>query len=350
MSAKQLFYLGNFVSEVEALCEKHGIVPMLMHTDNATSLYTLVKTEKALSNMDFFVVDVRESYYSTEHIMQSLIACKNMPKFRTILITPNKVLAQLVVQMGIKDVIISEEKSLDMVWAELVDCLKSEKTFAQTAAIVQNGIKESVKDKVKLPNIPNGRILDIGVVGSCNRIGTTTQAIGLYNFFAQHGVPAVLVDHSKSLLKYSDMYSSYREENGFHFIEHIRLMPGEQNFNFKEEETSYKVRIHDLGVLSEETVDNTLSCDISILCCGSSVHEIVEYIDLMDKFNTAEYIKLFSFTSDKSFSEVCSEILNETDEAFCVPYMPEFLEANASELYKSFLVRKMKNKIAEWNS
>lgn len=339
---KQLLYLGGNPAPYRSIAEKQDIIFSSLDIQDYHSLHSFIKTEKSLVNQDFFVLDLQNTIFSPSHIIQTIIACKAMAKCRIIVLTENAVLAGQVSQNGIQDVICTADEEMPIILEKFSSCLGERKSYTDIAAIVRNGITEKAKAQLSslIPPIPEGMSLDIAVYGCCPRIGTTTQAIGLYHYFQSMGFSPMIIDHSGGLLKYAKNTEDYHIEEDHVCNGNVKFSSHVPNGN------PYNILIHDFGVINQHNADDIVDCDIEICCGGVKTSEIMAMYRCMEYMGTRNIIRIISFSGEAAFAEIQQKFSNDTYKA---PYMPEYLYTDYPEFYKQFIPSAAISIIEQWN-
>lgn len=176
----------------------------------------------------------------------------------------------------------------------------------------------------------------VGVIGTQNRIGVTTMAVGLVNWLGKVGASACYVETNKnSILKL--LAKEYQAEvlaDGFvaDKLKFTNSIPSE----------TYNFVIYDIGQMFETKMNVIEQMDIVVCLCGGKMYELPFTIRGLETLaDTSAYIFPTFFTEDMMFN-LKNLFTNELHEILEPVYQPSFMDtepnkANYKKMIKEYI-------------
>ena len=204
-----------------------------------------------------------------------------------------------------------------------------------------------------------GSFQTIGVMGTCHRMGTTTQAIQIAKYLKSKGYKACYVEMNG--IRYPNMQLSRREKPEISFVEKTKLTfdynreddhIGVVNIDgldlyYKQDmlsevlEQEYDFYVYDYGVYTDRDFNKAsyLKDDIKVISAGAGAVELDYTLNILQNISYDKALLLFSFTSeqDREGLLLFMDDFGAGQRCFFTDYTPNpFLLANQS-LYDEML-------------
>ncbi len=205
---------------------------------------------------------------------------------------------------------------------------KNYDAFAEARAAALLAEKEEAKPQYGSADIK------IAVVGAQQRIGTTSFAIHLADYFMEHGATPAIVNHNTrgdmQLEMMCDIYEGIDNGNGSYRIKDMEFYGSEAVI-----ETDHSVEIHDFGAL-DGVIPDFNGFDKLYLVGGTSWSELPLIYQAQKELNATNYTAIINYATDeavKRHRDILSFNLNEVIRA---PYEPDtFSSAAYEEIFDS---------------
>lgn len=265
-----------------------GFTVMQLHPDHVPSLTALLFDHPELSAL--VIQDDSAAIWSTSHV---LAAAKHLErKGPTILLGGGKLTAQCGTLALVK---VTERKE------EIPDLLRrpphgaagghgiteAEKVTSKLASVSQS-VPLTVKPKIRPLPIPPGKILMLGVIGSQQRIGCTTQAIALWHYCKALGFDPAIVAASDQIAQLASVMECKQIQEGY-MIEGIPFVSSAA--------LAYDCYILDIGAGSIPEAKKMTDC--LVLVAGSKPWELEHTARAIRAAQGQGVHVLLSFTSQK---------------------------------------------------
>lgn len=202
---------------------------------------------------------------------------------------------------------------------------------------IENEIPEEIE-----PKLQNNKI-KIGVVGCCNRIGTTTQCLQILQYLRLCKKKACYVElNNKHFIdSISVLYNNLEIDNGLQKIRCNRI-DFFKDFKVSNEyiDENYEYVVFDYGQVDDFNITSFLEKDIQIVIGGFSSTEIQSMMRIFENKLMSNKTKwIFSFIADNMKDEIKSSMLQFEDQTYFAPYQPDmfFLNPNKCEIYEQIL-------------
>lgn len=160
--------------------------------------------------------------------------------------------------------------------------------LASNLAPVEQSSSLQVKPQIRPLRIPPGRILMLGVIGSQQRIGCTTQAIGLWHYCKALGFDAAVVAPSEQIAGFASVMDCQEIDGGYR-VDGIPFVA--------DTALAYDCYILDIGVGSIPEAKKMVDC--LVLVAGSKPWELQHTTAAIRAAQGRGIGILLSFTSQK---------------------------------------------------
>ena len=327
------------------VCKKNNLgLPQII--TGIDSLYKFaVQDLKSLSNYKAIIIDVCSTKEKEEDIVKAVVAIKSMYNVRIIILAlgykeGNSLLAKLFNE-GIYNFVNGTDYETQIQQFRL--------SFSKDG----NQYKDAVRFRGEIANIGKDSVIikreyktlkqyvSIGIAGTEKHIGVTTQCLLIAQFFNSLGMRACYIcgrDEIENLevdkdriAKKSDNLLVYRGIDLYSKNSSIYAM----NYG-------YDFYIYDLGVLSEQNIDNFTSKDVKILVGGLKYWEMPQTIPILARFeSSSELNHIFNFCSDEIKKE-WKEYYNNTyfSEYAPDPFVADVNTETYHQIFKDYIAEK----------
>ena len=310
------------------------------------SLYKFaVQDLKSLSNYKAIIIDIKSTKEKEDEIVMAVVAIKSMYNVRIIILAlgykeGNSLLARLFNE-GIYNFVNGTDYETQMQQFRL--CFSKEGNHYKDAIRFRGEIANVGKDTVVIKREYKTlkQYVSIGIAGTENHIGVTTQCLLIAQFFNSLGMRACYIcgrDEIENLevdknriTKKSDNLLVYRGIDLYSKNSSIEAM----NYG-------YDFYVYDLGVLNEQNIDNFTSKDVKILVGGLKYWEMPNTIPLLTRFEeSTELNHIFNFCSEDIQKE-WKDYYNNTyfSEYTPDPFMSDVNTGIYHEIFKDYIAEK----------
>ncbi|SKC77576.1 hypothetical protein [Maledivibacter halophilus] len=278
----------------------------------------LSKSIQRLGHIEIIVIDLSCIANSDEEIINSIKIFRKCNPSRVVFYMDkiNESLVHELIGLGIFDIITEQE----------VTALKEEIKMSLFEGMSESYVKkkfgllcdeaESISFDFKEKQIP------IGVVGTQNRVGTTTIAMEFAAYLNSIGANVSYVEANESghLQLIAEHYKMKKIDDGYRYKG--IAFEGINSSN----DTAFDFIIYDLGVLDNRTMKGFLNCNIRVLCAGNKPHETFYLYEVKEKLVDIKYSTIINYLHElnneqcdyyytKSTVDVINRLYN--DEIYC---------------------------------
>ena len=191
-------------------------------------------------------------------------------------------------------------------------------------------------------------IRSIGVAGTLNRIGTTTQALQIVKSYLFLGYKAAYIqldgsDFVENIEKYFEDVKT-DQELGQITYNHVDMFHDPDQLP-KILEMDYDVYIYDYGVFGAPRFNKIsfLEKDVTIVCAGAKPNEIAETTKILQSAFYSDVNYVFSFVAKAEQRDVLELMDEKADKTFFAGYTPEQFTYNPESAFYQELF-KIENK------
>lgn len=258
---------------------------------------------KNLNNFEHIIIDITGITDTEDDIVDSIVAIKSMYSIRIIIVAlgytyGNSTLARLFNE-GIYNFVTATTNNEQE--KELLECISGDgKQYKDSVRFRQTLQTNNSKDKViiKKEYKKLKQCVTIGIVGSQEHIGTTTQSLLITQFLnsLQLNVCYIQANGKNDIEQINKMYSVEKKEN---FISYGNIDMYSQDKTVNAIEKGYDFYVYDMGILYDKDIDNFITKDIKIVVAGAKPWEQDNVVKI---FNTLGILKdinfIFNFTPE----------------------------------------------------
>lgn len=338
---KQLCYLAPADEEhkFDSLFEEQDIVSSYYATGQISSLTGFIMREKTINQQDYIVCDLTGSNWSQEHILSAVQQLRRFSVAQLIFIAPSEdktaLLFGRLAAHRVDDLIaVSQDTNLQ---EELRRCLtrKDEERIHQRLYAMQNAMVTSAVQVAAPLKIPPGMVLTVMVGGAMPRIGTTTQAFGIFHYLKKLGFSPCILDPERKLMDvFLSLYGDQaKEENGFTTINGLAFSASRID--------SFNAYVQDIGVITESIRSKFCSADIRVLVGGTKPWELPALAAAVStlKDEPGEMITLISFAGEGDMENVGKYLGHHSAS---VPYTPNLWVPGDQSAYQEAVLPSLK--------
>lgn len=189
---------------------------------------------------------------------------------------------------------------------------------------------------------------NIGVVGTMQRIGTTTQSVQIIKFLMLNGYTAAYIEMNTS--KYVETLPHYYDEcevdkdigrvkfNNIDMYYDANKIPEILKLN-------YDFYVYDYGVYDSHSFNKVsfFEKNIKIMVCGIKANELAETTKVIASSFYSDTTYIFSFVSEADRENVYTLMEERRKYTFFASYTPDLFVFGNSNIYKNFINIENKN-------
>lgn len=296
---------------------------------------------KNLNNFESIIIDIAGLSDSEDEIIDSFVAIKSMYSVRIIVIAlgyqyGNSTLARLFNE-GIYNFVTAT--NYDEQEKELIDCITVGKQYKDSVRYRKVEQISNSKDKViiKKEYKKLKQCVTIGVAGTQNHIGTTSQALLITKFLTdlKLNVCYIQANGKEDIQTLENMYDITKKDD-FISYEYIDMYEKDKTINAMG--YGYDFYVYDMGNLQEiNDIDSFITKDIKIVVSGTKAWEQDNLLKVFNKLGVLEDINfIFNFTPVGEQSEITKNMGKFGVKTYFSKYVPNpFMPTENEKLYHS---------------
>lgn len=328
-------------SVFDSLTESLGIYTDWYDINKLAKLTTFVLRTRTLYDANFVLVDLTDTDFEHEDVLSAATQLRKLSAARLIFIgTDNEstdILFGSLAAAGIRNLI--KQKPGQDVCANLKICLTGDgMNFIQSIAQRVDGMVAAARENVRPQlQIPPGFSLKLGVCGTMNRAGTTTQCFALYHYLKYAGFIPCIVDRSQQLIQLlMALYGQEMQNMGAYFeIDGVRLAHDQLI-----DVDGINAFIFDTGVFSPDAQLQLEDCHLSVVMGGAKPWELSALANVITKWETSPPLYFLVSTTPQERSNL--EDIFPDCFFFCPPYHPDIWRADNLDFYTKVLLERLK--------
>lgn len=305
---------------------------------------------KNLNNFEHIIIDITGIADSEDDIVDSIVAIKSMYSLRIIIVAlgytyGNSTLARLFNEGIYNFVTATTTKEQEK---QLIECISGDgKVYKDSIRFRQSIQTTNSKDKViiKKEYKKLKQCVTIGIVGSQEHIGTTTQSLLITQFLnaLQLNVCYIQANGKNDIEQINKMFTVEKKDN---FISYGNIDMYSQDKTVNAIEKGYDFYIYDMGILSDKNIDNFITKDIKIVVAGAKPWEQDNVVKI---FNTLGVLKdinfIFNFTPGLQQKSLIKNMGDYGIKTYFSNYTPNPFVADVNEeiyhkIFKDFIAEK----------
>lgn len=307
---------------------------------------------KNLNNFESIIIDIVGLSDSENEIIDSFVAIKSMYSVRIIVVAlgyqyGNSTLARLFNE-GIYNFVTAT--NYDEQEKELIECITVGKQYKDSVRYRKVEQTTNSKDKViiKKEYKKLKQCVTIGVAGTQDHIGTTTQALAITKFLCdlKLNVCYIQANGKSDIQTLEDMYDIVKKED---FISYENIDMYEKDKTINAMGYGYDFYVYDMGNLQEiSDIDSFITKDVKIVVSGTKAWEQDNLLKVFNKLGVFDDVNfIFSFTPIEEQSDITKNMGKFGVKTYFSKYIPNpFVPTENEKLYHSLF----KDYIAEKSS
>lgn len=347
---------GGFVSEVGALPDIHQQVRFLMpQTHHIRDLINDILAASTAGCQNI-IYDTEEFIDDADVLVDEIVRIRAANGAEPILFVPTTHVNNQIVSEAMDHGLtrfINSAATMGEQKSELIRCITRYYDANEREDLKQ--IRKA-KDERKARM---GSFQTIGIMGTCHRIGTTTQAIQIVKYLQSKGYKACYVEMNE--IRYPNMQLSRREKPEVSFVEKSRLTFDYTRFDeqmgvvniegvdlfYRQDllpailEREYDFYVYDYGVYTDRDFNKTsfLKDDIKIIAVGAGAVELDYTLNILQNISYEKALLLFSFTAsdDREDLLLFMDDFSAGDRCFFTEYTPNPFVLSNPQLYEEML-------------
>lgn len=311
---------GGFVKEVAERSDFNHEVVFIEPKAHISELVDDITLAAANGGCKYIVYEVDYFIDNADVIANTIQSIRNTNGADPILIVPsinpNNMIVSAAHDRGFTNFINSGATMSDKK-SELIRCISGYYDANGRAELKE--IEKVKAEKAKRKNA----FRTIGIMGTCHRIGTTTQALQIVKYLQSKGYKACYVEMNNYL--YPNMQLSRKERPEITFVNKAKLA---MDYDYEDEalglvtiegvdmyykqdrlpeilEKDYDFYIYDYGVYTERDFNKAsyLKDDTKLIASGTNVVELDYTLNIMQNVSYNSSDLIFSFTAEKDREE-----------------------------------------------
>lgn len=323
----------------DEICKKKGVL-IQKHSGQVNLKKLIIEGTSNFSHIAYFAVDLSAVKNSNDEILEAFMAFGSMYNARIILLAfscDNNCLLSKLVEAGIYNIATYDE---DLA-SGLCECM-SELGRQYKAAVRLSRPK----------TVGIGTTVKVGICGTQNRVGTTTQGLLLTKALGICGEKACYIEangqgHIKTLAGYYEVEENER-------LKKIRFGDIDMFYDYSLLPTlldmEYRFYLIDYGVVGTENIHAFLESDIRIICAGAKTWEmanIIKAVRMLGKPHEVNF--LFSFVPEGEREDIRGLMAEHTHRVYFADYQDSLFTGNAgiglcSDIFKGYLIKREQKK------
>lgn len=334
-----ILYIGSESNSyfVEEIAEKKGFE--MAYVDSKNHIQDQTAEILSFQNVEFMIFEISQYIDDSEIITKEIIRISKANNAKVIIFAPGYFLnSKIIVDLyrcGIYNFIVAVD--LTGMKEQLILCLSD---YYQHNGIEELALisKEEKEQEVKF----NENVRLIGIAGSCNRIGTTTQAFQIIKYLMLQGYKVAYIEMNNSHY-IKDMKNWYAIENEdtdigsvtYNNIEHFYKMEKISDILKKD----YDYLVYDYGAYMETGFNKTsfLEKDIKIFVLGSAPSEMQHTYDVIKNLFYTDVYYIFNLISKAEQPEILEMMDDAADKTFFSMYTPDPYEYTTNDIYQDII-------------
>ncbi len=287
-----------------------------------------IQEMKNLNNYSNIIIDLTGINDTEEDIVDAMVALKSMYNIKIIVIATgyeqgNSLLAKLFNE-GIYNFIVTAD--IREQEKELRECIEEGKQYKDAIRYRVNEVINNSTDKIiiKKEYKKLKQCVSIGVAGTQNHIGVTTQAIAITKFLNDLNMNACYIQANKNEdIETLETFFDLDVKEGFFSYQNIDFYKKDKTVNAME--YGYDFYVYDLGVLSDlSDSDIFMTKDVKIIVSGTKSWEqdnLMKVFDIIGESTDVNY--LFNYTAEAQRNDIAANMGKLNVKTYFINYMPD---------------------------
>ena len=331
-----IIYISKDNSNLLTEFEQKGIDILKFNGVTDLKKFVIQETQN-LNTYKHIIIDLVGLADSEDNIIDAIVAIKRMYNIRITIValgyTCNTKILNRLFNEGVYNFVTASNYDKQM--EEIEQCISGDGMQ----------YKDAIKYRANIDNIKGEKIVirkeysklkqyvNIGVVGTQSRIGTTTQALLITKMLKDMGFNVCYIeanDHNH-ISKISELYE-VKEKDGYIEFSNIDL------YQDNNKALGYDFYVSDYGVLNDNNYELLKSRDLQIVVSGTKVWEqeyLLNTFDKTEKLANVHYI--FTFAPQAEQKDISKNMGKLKLKTYFATYTPNPFEVKDEEIYHKIL-------------
>lgn len=315
-----------------------------------------VQELRNLNNFKYAIIDITTTKENEEDIVKTIVTIKSMYNIRIIILAlgykqGNTLLAKLFNE-GIYNFVIGKDYGTQK--DELKDSLTGDGKQYKDAIRFRNQVLDTDKKNkviIKKEYKKIKQFVNIAVIGTENKIGTTTQALLICAFFNSLKMNACYISNNeKDETSIIQRLINEKDKQNNNMLNYEGIDMYKKSSNMKAIDFGYDFYIYDYGVLTDDKINDFITKDIKIVVTGSKLWEFEGLFNAINKLEelSNKYF-LVNFTAEDKQKEIIKYRFPRDDKylksIFFTEYTPNPFVDNVNldiyhKIFKDYIIEK----------
>lgn len=315
-----------------------------------------VQELRNLNNFKYAIIDITTTKENEEDIVKTIVTIKSMYNIRIIILAlgykqGNTLLAKLFNE-GIYNFVIGKDYGTQK--DELKDSLTGDGKQYKDAIRFRNQVLDTDKKNkviIKKEYKKIKQFVNIAVIGTENKIGTTTQALLICAFFNSLNMNACYISNNeKDETSIIQTLINEKDKQNNNMLNYEGIDMYKKSSNMKAIDFGYDFYIYDYGVLTDEKINDFITKDIKIIVTGSKLWEFEGLFNAISKLeDLSNKYFLVNFTAEDKQKEIIKYRFPRDDKylksIFFTEYTPNPFVDNVNldiyhRIFKDYIIEK----------
>ena len=315
-----------------------------------------VQELRNLNNFKYAIIDITTTKENEEDIVKTIVTIKSMYNIRIIILAlgykqGNTLLAKLFNE-GIYNFVIGKDYGTQK--DELKDSLTGDGKQYKDAIRFRNQVLDTDKKNkviIKKEYKKIKQFVNIAVIGTENKIGTTTQALLICAFFNSLNMNACYISNNeKDETSIIQTLINEKDKQNNNMLDYEGIDMYKKSSNMKAIDFGYDFYIYDYGVLTDEKINDFITKDIKIIVTGSKLWEFEGLFNAISKLeDLSNKYFLVNFTAEDKQKEIIKYRFPRDDKylksIFFTEYTPNPFVDNVNldiyhKIFKDYIIEK----------
>lgn len=315
-----------------------------------------VQELRNLNNFKYAIIDITTTKENEEDIVKTIVTIKSMYNIKIIILAlgykqGNTLLAKLFNE-GIYNFVIGKDYGTQK--DELKDSLTGDGKQYKDAIRFRNQVLDTDKKNkviIKKEYKKIKQFVNIAVIGTENKIGTTTQALLICAFFNSLNMNACYISNNeKDETSIIQTLINEKDKQNNNMLNYEGIDMYKKSSNMKAIDFGYDFYIYDYGVLTDEKINDFITKDIKIIVTGSKLWEFEGLFNAISKLeDLSNKYFLVNFTAEDKQKEIIKYRFPRDDKylksIFFTEYTPNPFVDNVNldiyhKIFKDYIIEK----------
>lgn len=341
---------------ITEVCKECGEEQVQIFTGIKNLNRFVVQELRNLNNFKYAIIDITTTKESEEDIVKTIVTIKSMYNIRIIILAlgykqGNTLLSKLFNE-GIYNFVIGKDYGTQK--DELKDSLTGDGKQYKDAIRFRNEVLDTDKKSkviIKKEYKKIKQIVNIAVIGTESRIGTTTQALLICAFFNSLNMNACYISNNeKDETSIIQKLVNDKDKQNDNMLNYEGIDMYKKSSNMKAIDFGYDFYIYDYGVLTDDKINDFITKDTKIIVTGSKLWEFEGLFNAINKLeDLSDKYFLVNFTAEDKQKETIKYRFPKDDKylkaIFFTEYTPNPFVDNVNldiyhKIFKDYITEK----------